>query len=369
MGFVRAYLARHRKPPPERRTTALVTGGTGFVGNRLARALVERGDRVRALVRDPAGAADLSALGVEVVQGDLTDEASLRRAVEGVDRLFHAAGLVGDRLDRPQAVEVNVAGTRRLLAAAAEAGVTRAVHVSSLSVLGPKHHFDTDESSPYVYGDVYTDTKIDSERVALEFAAAGSIEVVVIRPGFVYGTGDNHTLVPLVDSLRLGKFAFIGDGGKEMNTVYAGDLVHATLLADETPAAAGQVYNITDGRNPTIREFVGFITEYLGIPAPTRHVSVPVAKTAAVILESAARAAGTKSAPRLNRSRLTFLYYNQRYSIEKARRELGYEPHISYREGLPRALDRVAAVEGSNHRPVESTMTDRSVSETTLQTS
>ena len=66
------------------------------------------------------------------------------------------------------------------------------MHVSSLSVLGPKHHFDTDESSPYVYGDVYTDTKIDSELVALEFAAAGSIEVVVIRPGFVYGSGDNH---------------------------------------------------------------------------------------------------------------------------------------------------------------------------------
>ena len=174
-------------------------------------------------MRDPAGAADLSALGVEVVQGDLTDEASLRRAVEGVDRLFHAAGLVGDRLDRRQAVEVNVEGTRRLLAAAAEAGVARAVHVSSLSVLGTKHHFDTDESSPYVYGDVYTDTKIDSERVALEFAAAGSIEVVVIRPGFVYGSGDNHVLVPLVDSLRRGKFAFIGDGGKEMNTVYVGD--------------------------------------------------------------------------------------------------------------------------------------------------
>ena len=96
-------------------------------------------------------------------------------------------------------MDVNVAGTRRLLAAAAEAGVARAVHVSSLSVLGTKHHFDTDESSPYVYGDVYTDTKIDSERVALDFAAEGSIEVVVIRPGFVYGSGDNHVLVPLVD--------------------------------------------------------------------------------------------------------------------------------------------------------------------------
>ena len=265
-----------RRAPAERRTVSLVTGGSGFVGNRLARALVERGDQVRALVRDPAGAADLSALGVELVQGDMTDEASLRRAVEGVDRLFHTAGLVGDWLDRRQAVDVNVEGTRRLLAAAVEAGVTRAVHVSSLSVLGTKHHHGTDESGPYVYGDAYTDTKIDSEQVAREFAAGGRIEVVVIRPGFVYGPGDNHVLVPLVERLRSGRFAFIGDGGKEMNTVYIGDVVRAALLADETAAAAGQVYNITDGRNTTIREFVTFITDYLDVPAPTRQVPAAV---------------------------------------------------------------------------------------------
>ena len=227
---------------------------------------------MRALVRDPAGAADLSTLGVELVQGDMTDEASLRRAVDGVDRLFHTAGLVGDWLDRRQAVDVNVEGTRRLLAAAVEAGVTRAVHVSSLSVLGTKHHHGTDEAAPYVYGDVYTDTKIDSEQVAREFAAGGRIEVVVLRPGFVYGAGDNHILVPLVERLRSGRFAFIGDGSKEMNTVYIRDVVRAALLADETAAAAGQVYNITDGRNTTIREFVTFITDYLDVPAPTRQV-------------------------------------------------------------------------------------------------
>ena len=78
--------------------------------------------------------------------------------------------------------------------------------------------------------------------------------------------------MPLVERLRSGRFAFIGDGGKEMNTVYIRDVVRAALLADETAAAAGQVYNITDGRNTTIREFVTFITDYLDVPAPTRHV-------------------------------------------------------------------------------------------------
>jgi nucleoside-diphosphate-sugar epimerase len=352
--LVKALLAPFRAAPKsrpaERPTVSLVTGGSGFVGNSLARALVERGDRVRALVRDPAGAADLSALGVELAQGDMTDEASLRRAVEGVDRVFHTAGLVGDWLDRRQAVDVNVKGTRRLLAAAVEAGATRVVHVSSLSVLGTKHHHGTDESGPYLYGDAYTDTKIDSEQVAREFGAAGRIEVVVIRPGFVYGPGDNHVLAPLVERLSRGRFAFVGDGSKELNTVYIDDVVGAALLADETPRAAGQVYNITDGRNTTIREFVTFITDYLDVPAPTRQVPAAVARAATAVMESVARAVGAKTSPPLNRSRLRFLYYNQRYSIEKARQELGYEPRVSYREGLPLALDWIQAVEAASVR-------------------
>ena len=334
---------RSGKPRAAARRVSLVTGGSGFLGHRLACALVARGDRVRVLVRDPASAADLAVLGVEVVQGDMTDEGSLRRAVAGVDRLFHTAGLVGDWLDRRQAVEINVEGTRRLLAAAADAGVTRAVHVSSLSVLGTKHHHGTDEAGPYVYADAYTDSKIDGERVALELAEEGRLEVVVIRPGFVYGAGDNHVLRPLVERLRAGGFAFVGDGSKQLNTVYVGDVVRAALLADETPHAAGQVYNITDGRNTTLREFVTFITEYVGVPCPTRQVPGFAAKAAAALLETVARASGSKSPPALNRGRLRFLHYNQRYSIEKARRELGYEPLVSYREGLPPALDWIAA--------------------------
>lgn len=110
-------------------------------------------------------------------------------------------------------------------------------------------------------------------------------------------------------------------------------------------AKIAPMYNITDGRNPTIREFVTFIAEYLDVPAPTLQVPVAVAKVAAVILESVARAVRAKSPPPLNRSRLRFLHYNQRYSIEKARRELGYDPRVAYREGLPPALDWIAAAE------------------------
>ncbi len=313
---------------------SLVTGATGFIGGRIVRALVERGDRVRALVRDPPRAGELAALGVEVAAGDLTDKASLAPAVEGVDRVFHAAGLVGEWLDRGQAVEVNVGGTGHLLEAATDAGVARAVHVSSLSVLGTVHHRGTDESAPYLPGDPYTDTKIASEQIARTFDIAA-----VIRPGFVYGPGDRTVLAPMVARILEGKFVFVGEGSKEMNTVYVDDVVQAALLAADAPDAAGQVYNVTDGRNTTIREFANFIADALGVPRPTRQLPVPLAKGATGVLETLARAARAKTSPPLNRSRLRFLYFNQRYSIEKARRELGYEPRLSYREGLPPALD------------------------------
>lgn len=132
-------------------------------------------------------------------------------------------------------------------------------------------------------------------------------------------------------------------GGGEAENV--DDVVRAALLADETPAAAGGVYNITDGRNTTLREFVTFACEHLGVEPPTRRVPAPVARAAAAIMEPIARAAGAKSPPPLSRGRLRFLHYNQRYSIERARRELGYQPRVSYHEGLPRALDWIAARE------------------------
>lgn len=321
--------------------TSFVTGGSGFLGRRVARALVERGDQVRALVRDRTRAADLGALGVELVEGDLGDRSSLDRGVEGADRVFHTAGLVGDWLDRTRAVEVNVEGTRNVLEAAVAAGAARAVHVSSLSVLGTRHHHGTDESGAYYYADAYTDTKIDGEWIARDFAGGGRIEVVVVRPGFVYGPGDRQILPPLVRRLLAGRFAYVGDGGKEMNIVYIDDLAEALLRADETAAAAGQVYNVTDGRNTPIRDFVAFVAERVGVSPPTRHVPPAVAIVATRALESAARLAAAKSGPPLTKSRLRFLYYNQRYSIEKARRELGFEPRFSYREGLPLALDEL----------------------------
>lgn len=324
----------------------LVTGATGFIGGHLARALLRRGDVVRALVRDEAArpvaecARKLGEAGIQLVTGDLTDTHSLRSAVAGAECVYHCAALVGDWLDPREVRRVNVEGTRSLLAACVEAGVRRTVYVSSLAVLGSIHHFGTDESAPYRYtGDAYSDSKIDSERIVQEFAARGELRAVILRPGYVYGPGDRHVLPRLLENLACGRFTYTGDGSKQLNNLYIEDLEQAAFLAERAPHAAGQAYNLTDGSRTSLREFVTFITGYLGLPAPKRHIRPAVAWAACYGLEALARITRAKAPPLLNRSRMKFLYLNQHYSIEKARRELGYTPRFTYREGLPPTLD------------------------------
>jgi 2-alkyl-3-oxoalkanoate reductase len=326
-------------------TATLVTGASGFVGGHIARALAGRGDRVRGLVRDPARAGGLD--GIELATGDVTDAASIERAVAGVDRVFHCAALVGDWLDKDDIRRVNVDGTANVLDACAAAGVGRLVYISSLAVLGTKHHHGTDESAPYAEtGDVYSDAKIESERLVRSFADEGRVETVVLRPGFVYGPGDRQFLPRLLDSLATRRFVYVGDGSKLLNIVYIDDLARAALLAADTELAAGEAFNLTDGTETSLREFVTSICEQTGLPAPTRRLRPSVAWALTYTLEAVAKARRAKEAPRLNRARMKFLYYNQHFSIEKARRDLGFEPRFTYREGLPPTLESFRLASG-----------------------
>lgn len=317
-------------------TTTLVTGATGFLGGHVADALLARGDRVRLLVRDPARAARLRERGAELVHGDVTDPGSLGQAVDGVERVHHCAALVGDWFKGDEIRRVNVEGTRNVLHACAAARVRRLVYLSSLAVLGTRHHHGTDESAPYrETGDAYSDAKIESEKLARDFAGRGAVETVILRPGFVYGPGDRQFLPRLLQSLTEGRFAFVGDGSKLLNVIYVDDVVQAALLADGKAGAAGEAYNLTDGTHTSLREFVTAVCELLGVPPPERRLPPALAWALTYAFEALARARRSREAPRLNRARMKFLFYNQLFSIEKARRELGFEPRFSYREGLP----------------------------------
>jgi len=320
-------------------TVSLVTGATGFIGGRLVTRLRERGDEVRALVRDTGRAQALIGQGVELVAGDITDAAALMTAVEGVTHVYHCAAILGDD-PNPDIRRVNVEGTRSLLEVSAAAGVERFIYLSSLAVLGARHHHGTDESAPYERArDAYTNTKIEAEQLVREWGRNGGLETVVLRPGFVYGPGDRLFLPRLIEGLESRRFLFIGDGSKILNLTYIDDLVQALVLARDVPGAAGQVYNLTDGSTTSLRTFVDLLSELIGLPLTTRHLSPQLAWAICYAMEAATWLARSRTAPPLNVTRMKFLYYNQHYSIEKACRELGYAPAFGYQAGLRRSVE------------------------------
>ena len=203
---------------PVDRPPVLVTGATGFLGGHLAAALVSRGYRVRALSRRTSGLEALERLGVEVFRGDLADLPSLVRAARGAGVVFHAAGRVSDWGPREAFLAANAEGSRNVVAACQEAGVSRLVHLSSLTVLGlPRDGRVVSESTPAAVparGDFYTESKLAGERSVREAHGRRGLSTTVVRPGAIWGPGDPNVVPRIVRLLRRGAMPLV-DGREE----------------------------------------------------------------------------------------------------------------------------------------------------------
>jgi nucleoside-diphosphate-sugar epimerase len=321
-------------------TSCLITGATGFVGGHLAEACAARGFAVRALVRPGSDTALLEQGGVRVVRGDLQDASSLPPAVEGIDVVFHCAAKVGDWGPVDDYRRVNVEGLRNLLEACRGRSLRRFVHFSTLGVYAARHHHGTEETEPLPprHIDGYTQSKVETEQLALRYHREHGLPVVVLRPGFIYGPRDRTVLPKLVENLRNGKVRYLGSGKQALNTIYVANLVEAALLAMEKDAAVGQIYNLTDGEYVSKRRFIGGIADGLGVPAPTRSVPLWFARLVAYFLERGARKRNDPQPPKLTQARLKFLGLNLDFSIAKAKRELGYVPRWSFDQGIAETL-------------------------------
>lgn len=326
---------------------ALVTGGSGFVGGHLVRALLARGYAVRALVR-PASRTDGLA-GAELVCGDVTDAADCRAAVSGVDVVYHLAA-IRDRWGTPYAdyLAVNVEGTRNLLEAAA-GQVGRFVYCSSVGVLGYPGVLDIDESFPLRPNDgkvFYHRTKAQAEEMALDFARQGRLATTVVRPVITYGPGDDWGMVTrLIAMLKQGTFVLVGNGRNHLHLCYVSDTVQGLILAGESGQSAGQVYIIAGPEPIILDDLVVKVCGLLERKPPRWHVPTWLARMAGGLLEgiySAQARLGLRvlgQAPFLTRDKVDTLAGNRGFSIEKARCELGYAPVVSYDEGLGRTVE------------------------------
>jgi nucleoside-diphosphate-sugar epimerase len=318
----------------------LVTGATGFVGSHIAERLAKEGEDVTALVRKTSNTKFLSGIGVKFAYGDINDPESLKRAMQGMDVVYHSAALADEWISPKEAYRVNVEGTKNLLDAARAANVKRFVFISSLAVLGMKDHHGTPADSPYYKtGDSYIDTKIDSEQLVMDYYKKYNFPVTVVRPGFVFGPRDNKLIPRLSERLGKHQFMFVGSGKNKINAVYVENLTDAIISAARSDKAIGQKYNVTNDSGMTLEDLVLKIVDIWKFDTPKKHIPKFMAYLVCNILTTMARLAKAKEPPYITKTRIKFLSLNLDFNIDKTRKDLGYNPRVSIEEGLKRTKE------------------------------
>jgi nucleoside-diphosphate-sugar epimerase len=242
----------------------LVTGG-GFIGGRLAEVLALRhGAEVSVMVHRPAGATRLAHLPCRAVVGDVTDRSAVQAAVAGCDTVFHCAfGTSGSQRHRRL---VNTEGTREVLTAAGAAGVRRVVHLSTFMVYGRTIDGEYTEESPRRrFGDAYSDSKLQAEQLAVDLAGSGRSPAVVLQPTNVYGPHGGVWVNQVLAAMRTGRLVLVDDGAGTCNHVYVDDVVAAmTLAATAEDDVVGQAFIVSSGERTTWREFYHHFERMIG---------------------------------------------------------------------------------------------------------
>ena len=330
----------------------VVTGATGLLGSQIAEQLVARGERVRALVRPTSDTTFLKQLGVELATGDLGDPNSLPRAVDGADVVYHCAAHVGDwgpwELFKAQIIDA----TAHLLGACRTAAVGRVLHVSSVIVYGhPKVRadlFTEDEplgQNPWFW-DYYLRAKIRAEELCRQYAGPWTI----VRPSWIFGPRDRTTLPRLLKAVATGRTVLVGRGDNLLNVVYAADVADGAIRAANHPGAVGRTYNLSSEGEVTQRWFSEFLSATLGAPPTQRRIPFRLAFWAGFMAELVYHTLRIRKPPHLTRHVVSLIGRPTRFSIERAKTELGWRPQVSVAEGFRRALEWYAGVVG---RPVK----------------
>ena len=316
--------------------TILVTGATGFTGGNLARRLVGRGDKVRALVRDAARAESLAADGIDVRVGELTSLEDVIAAARGCDQIHHIAA-VFRTAGHPDSHyhDVNVGGTRNVLEAARRLDCERVVHCSTGGVHGHISSPPATESYRFCPGDVYQRTKLEGELAASAAARRGQ-RVVIVRPGPIYGEGDLRFL-KLYRAIARGMFVMIGSGRPKLHMVHIDDLVDGIALCGDVEAAVGEVFILAGPEAPTLNEIVQHIARALGVAPPKWRIPVWPVMTAGFLCESIC--VPLRIDPPLHRRRVAFFTHHREFDCSKALRLLGYAPKVSAAEGIGRTAE------------------------------
>jgi nucleoside-diphosphate-sugar epimerase len=313
----------------------LVTGGTGFTGSFLVRRLLHEGHKVTLIDNQPGHFFDeLKRLGAEIFIGSVSDRQLVWKAIQGCEVVHHLAA-VFRRVNLPKQVywDVNVEGTQNVLEAALYHGVQKVVNCSTCGVHGDVKREPADENAPIAPEDYYQYTKYKAEKIIPKFVEKG-LKVSTLRPTAIYGPGDPARFFMLFKRVNTGSFPMFGDGRAHYHPLYIDNLVDAFELAAASGKGEGEAYLIGDKHYYTLNELVSAIAETLEVDLKVRHLPFWPLWTASFACELAYKPFPVD--PPLFRRRVDWFRQNRAFSIQKAQRELGYEPKVSLKEGLNR---------------------------------
>lgn len=323
---------------PVKKRIILVTGGGGFLGGAIIRLLVSKGVKIRSFSR--SSYAELEALGVDQLQGDLTDLQALEAACRGVETVFHVAAKPGYWGRFRDFYNTNVLGTQNVIAACRSQGVKRLIHTSSPSaVFDGKDMEGVDESTPYPahYEAHYPRTKAMAELAVLKACREG-LAAIILRPHLIWGPGDNHLAPRLL--ARAPRLRRIGDGGNLVDTIYVDNAARAHVLADRCLALnaglSGRIYFLSQDEPIALWDMVNAILKAGGKPPVVKSIPTPVAVAVGAFCEAAYKLLPLKGEPPITRFVAREMATSHWFNIQAAKSDLGYVPEITMAQGLKR---------------------------------
>ncbi len=312
-----------------------MTGGSGYVGRNILRHFIGLGYDVVALARSDQSAEVVRAIGAQPYAGDLSDVENLSAGMRGADLLIHAAADTNHGRPTDAQTQTNLQGARNVYQAARNAGVGRALHLSTEAVLlDGTPLVNADETTPYpeLYAGAYSATKAKSEQIALGFNGDG-FEVVVMRPRFIWGRDDTTALPQLIEAAKSGKLAWIDGGDYLTSTTHIANVVHGVSLVLEK-GRAGEIYHITDGTPVGFRAFISDLLRSAGAAVPTKKLPRWLVKPVVRIGEGLAGLTGGRIHGPMSWQEYATLGDEVTLDIGKAQAELGYDPVMSMADGM-----------------------------------
>jgi nucleoside-diphosphate-sugar epimerase len=313
----------------------LVTGGTGFTGKALVRRLLDDGHQVVALdFQEGLKTQELRDWGAEVVIGTVTDKEVVDRCMTGVEVVHHLAAAFR-QLNVPNSYywDVNVEGTRNVLEAARRENVKKFVYCSTCGVHGNVDNPPGNEESPINAADYYQQTKYEAEPIVKEYQQKG-METTILRPAAIYGPGDPERFFMIFKRVNKGMFPMFGNGKTLYHPLYIDHLVDAHVLAQEPGKGVGEAYLIADEEYIEIETLVQKTAAALKVDVKIPRFPVTPVIIVGHICEKVCKP--FKITPPIFPRRVDWYRQNRAFSIDKAKRDLGYAPHISIDEGLRR---------------------------------